>query len=495
MIEIRKSRNTRIQPIPVSPHVRDWVMQSPHPTVNDSSPSLEPLAPPPDPPEPPLPPIQEGDGSDATLIPYQPIKARLSSSTEGSTTATALQRRSHLDSLKNASSTLAEFEHFLQVPNKGKVTAFDPLRGLFLTIHDDTISLVEVIRFSLQRIREDTMDENILQERVTFWRRLLHRLNFSVAGIENQLRALSHFVEDSEITSLDSSKRAELPSQRLANETREALRDCVALLDKCSSSLLSEMQIVDSRRSIVEAESISKLTELAFVFIPLSFVASLFSMQIHELDGGVPLYKFVLVAIGFVLVAYAVRLSIRSSRLIDYRTDVMHRIRKDSNIQANHAISTQAFVIWSGNALGKTMAKTFGAHGPVLSLLGHIAPLILILGIIAAIVSPIVVLWLRNINQGFSAVITVLMLLLDVVLLFPLMLEDSGTFGFSPKKIIREIRSNLDASRMLSKRADKLRKQTAGVDPESQPVDSIDGSDMDIRKRRSSPSATSSSAI
>ena len=468
-------------------------MQSPQSTIQDASPSLEPPAPPPDVPEPPLSPIREVDGSNATLVPYQPIKARLSSSIEGSTTATALQRRSHLDSLKNASSTLAEFEHFLHLPSKGKGTTFDPLRGLFLTIHDDTVSLVEVIRFSLQRIREDTMDENILQERVTFWRRLLHRLNFSVAGIEQRLRALSHFVVESEITLLESGHRAELPSQRLANDTREALRDCVALLDKCSSSLLSEMQIVDSRRSIVEAESISKLTELAFVFIPLSFVASLFSMQIHELDGGVPLYKFVLVAIGFVLVAYAVRLSIRSSRLIDYRTKVLHRIRKDSNIQANHAISTQAFVVWSCHGLEKIMAKAFGAHGPVLSFVGHVAPLILVLGIIAAMVSPIVVLWLRGINKGFSAVITVLMLLLDMVLLSPLMLEGSGTFGLSPKKILREIRSNLDASRLLRKRADQLRKQTAGVDPESQPVDSFDGSDMDIRKRRSSPSAASSS--
>jgi hypothetical protein len=449
-------------------------MQSPHPTVNDSSPSLDPFASPPELPEPPLSPVRDKDEKNATLIPYQPIKARM---------------RSHLESLKNASSTLAEFEHFLQLTNKGKATTFDPLRALFLTVHDDTHSLVEVIRFSLQRIREDTMDENLMQERVTFWRRLLHRLNFSVAGIEQQLRALSHFAYDSETTLLDSKQRTELPSERLANETREALRNCIGLLDKCSSALLTEMQIVDSRRSIAEAESISKLTELAFVFIPLSFVASLFSMQVHELDGGVPLYKFVLVAIGFVLVAYAVRLSIRSSRLIAYRTNVLHRIRRDSNIQANQTISTHAFVVWSSHALGKILAKTFGTHGPVLSLMGHIAPLLLVLGIVAAVVSPIVILWLRDIDKGFSAVITTLMLLLDVVLLYPLMIEDSGTFGLSPKKIIREVRSNLDATRRLRKRAEKLRKQTAGIDPESQPVDSVDGSDQDIRKRHSTTSS------
>jgi Mg2+ and Co2+ transporter CorA len=77
---------------------------------------------------------------------------------------------------------------------------------------------------------------------------------------------------------------------------------------------------VDSRRSITEAECVSKLTELAFVFIPLSFVASLFSMQVHELDGGVPLYQFAPVAISVVVVAYIVRLASEARISLRIRT-------------------------------------------------------------------------------------------------------------------------------------------------------------------------------
>jgi hypothetical protein len=44
-------------------------------------------------------------------------------------------------------------------------------------------------------------------------------------------------------------------------------------------ALMSTMAIIDSRHAIAEAESVSKLTELAFVFIPLSFATSFFGMN------------------------------------------------------------------------------------------------------------------------------------------------------------------------------------------------------------------------
>jgi hypothetical protein len=48
------------------------------------------------------------------------------------------------------------------------------------------------------------------------------------------------------------------------------------------------MSIIESKNAIAQAESISKLTELAFIFIPLSFTSSLFGMQIKVgLDLGI----------------------------------------------------------------------------------------------------------------------------------------------------------------------------------------------------------------
>ncbi|KAF1847936.1 uncharacterized protein K460DRAFT_403252 [Cucurbitaria berberidis CBS 394.84] len=407
------------------------------------------------------------------FVPFHPIKARQSSSARIGNVFTTLHTRAYLKSLQVPTSTLEEFEYFLQRPSKGKETAHDPFRALFRVIHDDTHSLVDIIRISQQRIREGTMDEDLMQKRVTFWRGLLHRLNFSLAEVDQRLRAFVHFTYDSETHPFTFDQRTELPSEKLAKETKQTLRSCIDLLDRSSNSLLAEMQIVDSRRSIAEAESVSKLTELAFVFIPLSFVASLFSMQIHELDGGVSLYVFVMVAIGFVLVAYAGRLSIRSSRLIEYKSKVLLQIRDKSQIQYNQPIPTHTFLAWVGKAMGGIAIKSMK------SFIAVFAPLMLVLAILAAILSPIILLWLRNISKGFTAVITVLLLLLDVMLVYPVVVTASGTFELNPRTMIREIQRNREMKRKRKNKTKKRRKEKVGIDPESLDVESSDESDKD----------------
>ena len=48
------------------------------------------------------------------------------------------------------------------------------------------------------------------------------------------------------------------------------------------------MSLLESKRDIEEAEGVSRLTELAFFFIPTTFAASLFSMQVWELEESPP---------------------------------------------------------------------------------------------------------------------------------------------------------------------------------------------------------------
>jgi hypothetical protein len=309
---------------------------------------------------------------------YYLIKARASSSARNDATFVTKHMRAYIESLQVPVSTLDEFEHFLQVPAKGKETQYDPFYALFRAIHDDSQSLVDIIRISLQQIREGTLDEDLVQKRVTFWRVLLHRLNFNLGELEQNLSAFVQFINEPETHT----SRALLPSQKLSDSTRVTLRNDMGLIDRTSHSLLAEMQIIDSRKSIKEAESISKLTELAFVFIPLSFVASLFSMQVHELDGGVPLYQFALVAMAFVVVAYVVRLSIRSSHLIDFKDNTIAQIREDTGLQQNDSIPTHKFLGWLGSVLGAAISKN------TKNFIFVFAPFILAAAILAAILKP-----------------------------------------------------------------------------------------------------------
>lgn len=427
-------------------------------------------------PPPPPPPLDPGEGSlsienHGPFVPYHPIRTRSSSSALYGRSFTALQMRAYIESLQIPTSTLDEFDHFLQLPTKGKEKEHDPFRALLRAIHDDTLGLVDIIRVTLRRIREGTLDEDLMQRRVTFWRSLLYQLHYSLAEFDQRLQEFVHFAYDTETHHLSFDPHSELPSEKLAKSTRQTLRNCMDLIDRSSDSLRAEMQIVDSRRSIAEAESISKLTELAFVFIPLSFVASLFSMQVHEFDGGVPLYKFVLVAIAFVLVAYAVRLSIRSSRLIEYKNNTLNQIRDEAHLHYNEPIPTRTFLAWFGATTSKAVFKT------TTGFISMFAPLILVLAVIAAIVSPIVLLWLRGINKGFTAVITVLLLLLDMILVSPVVINASGEFEINIMGMIREIQRNREINKKRKAKARKRLKQKAGLDPESQGMEDSDSSD------------------
>ena len=62
---------------------------------------------------------------------------------------------------------------------------------------------------------------------------------------------------------------------------------------------LTSTQIEESRKAIQQAETVKRLTALAFVFIPISAVCSAFGMNIQELNGHLPpVWIFVIVALG-----------------------------------------------------------------------------------------------------------------------------------------------------------------------------------------------------
>lgn len=406
------------------------------------------------------------------FVVYEPIKARASSDTDAT-----YDMSTYIDSLQNPRSTLEEFDHFL-MSSRGKDRTYDPFQALFQTIHDDSNSLVDIIRTSMQRIREGTLDEEFMQKRVRFWRGLLHRLSFHLAVLEQGLREFEQFIYEPEAQEA----RTDLLSQTLSKDTQRTLRGCMDLIDRSSHSLLAEMQIADSRRGIAEAESVSKLTELAFVFIPLSFVASLFSMQVHELEGGVPAYRFALVAIGIVFAAYVVRLSIRSARLIEYRDNFMRQVNEDSGLRPDENLPTHKFLIWAGANIGSTVLKNSKNTAAVL------APLVAALAVIAAVLSPIVLLWHRNINAGFSVAITVLILLLDGILVVPVAvnLSNVGLINFDPRGRIRRIQEAHEKNRKRRQRERKRRRREAGHDPEAPYEESSISSDSEWKRKTGS---------
>ncbi|OKL56432.1 hypothetical protein UA08_08184 [Talaromyces atroroseus] len=69
------------------------------------------------------------------------------------------------------------------------------------------------------------------------------------------------------------------------------------LLESMLPIVMSLFQVSDSRRSFLEAANVSRLTFLAFVFVPLSFTSSLFSMNSDIAPGGRNFWIYIVVAI------------------------------------------------------------------------------------------------------------------------------------------------------------------------------------------------------
>jgi hypothetical protein len=79
-----------------------------------------------------------------------------------------------------------------------------------------------------------------------------------------------------------------------------------ARLENMLPVVTSLVQIIDARQSFAETANISRLTVLALVFVPLTFVSSLFSMNTENLPGRSHFWVYFVVAIPVTIVVFLV---------------------------------------------------------------------------------------------------------------------------------------------------------------------------------------------
>jgi hypothetical protein len=86
-------------------------------------------------------------------------------------------------------------------------------------------------------------------------------------------------------------------TRQLEDTLQEALRLDSFISDTLQSHTVEDSQ-AESRRALQQANSVGRVTFLAFIFVPLSFVVSLFGMNIRELDGNGPQMRLFLISAG-----------------------------------------------------------------------------------------------------------------------------------------------------------------------------------------------------
>jgi Mg2+ and Co2+ transporter CorA len=170
------------------------------------------------------------------------------------------------------------------------------LFGIFSIIHRDALDLSRQIRRELEKLRRESLDRSKLLTHLEHWQTLLtsHRTQVSIS-----LRCLNKSIFIMHILSQSGSPQSpifshivegpelETPIIPALTAIHKQFKELIANIERleievsdCSNFMVSAISILNSDRQIHEAISVTKLTELAFFFIPLAFSCSLFAMQV-----------------------------------------------------------------------------------------------------------------------------------------------------------------------------------------------------------------------
>ena len=124
---------------------------------------------------------------------------------------------------------------------------------------------------------------------------------------------------------------------------------------------------MESKRGIAESQNIKKITELSFLFIPLTFSASVFSMQVRELkDSPVSIVTFFLVAFVLIVALYGLRLVIRSSSLTMLKKKCVSQVRANARLRPGAFIPTRSYLAWACRNTGLSLGFIMLISSPVI---------------------------------------------------------------------------------------------------------------------------------
>nr|POE51865.1 hypothetical protein CFP56_26072 [Quercus suber] len=213
--------------------------------------------------------------------------------------------------LKEAS-TLISTANVVCIQQDATVSAWsafraDPVLALLRVMQMDSKALFQSLEWALDEIHQDSLDGYLMSKRLEDWRGLMSDFEIEIPAMGRSLDEFIAFV-------FYDDNGSETPNEikLIAEEVRLDIDRVQRRLVEAYGALRADMQFAESRRSITEAKTVTKLTELAFLFVPLSFTCSLFSMQITELSGGVPVWTFVVTALLVAMLAYMIRLVLTS---------------------------------------------------------------------------------------------------------------------------------------------------------------------------------------
>ena len=301
---------------------------------------------------------------------------------------------------------------------------FGILNPLFQIIRQDALSLVKLLHKTLDDINAEILDEDKMEENLSLWRELITRSQLELRELRKSMASFFSFFRVLDVGAQSTRPEPQIdPRKDISSgfsDISKQIDETLQRLSIASSSLTSNMALLDSRRSIAEAQAVTKLTELAFFFIPLTFAASLFGMQIEQFENRAPLSTFIAIGIGFTALAYLVRLVERSSWVRSlgqaYRASMkIYADNRQKPVQRG-SVPASLFVQWLGYEIRSAVVafviglRTWIVEGFPKMLATFwlysefIINTILMVSVVAA--GPIAVLWTRSMDHSAQIIIT-----------------------------------------------------------------------------------------
>ena len=160
---------------------------------------------------------------------------------------------------------------------------------------------------TLDDIDRKMSDNNELRRNVLAWRRLLGSWRMTIVEYKAKLSETDQFLKSqmrqpiqtigSVLSAADSIRsqsqagdHSDAVTRQIESELEEilssyqiltdGLKEIESRVERSFHALMSSMSIIESQKAIVQGSAVARLTELAFVFIPLNFACTFFSMQI-----------------------------------------------------------------------------------------------------------------------------------------------------------------------------------------------------------------------
>lgn len=190
-----------------------------------------------------------------------------------------------------------------------------PLHAVLRVVRSDTATLINFLGLIIDQIYgilQESDGHEVLRQRAETWRQLCFWAEHELPKVSASIAQTLRYLKEHDRQTTQSESRHPLVFPGLDGEMQSLIGQIQNLgtrIKATQEAINSEMALINSKRGIAEAESVTRLTELAFIFVPMTFVAGVFSTQLEELQESPPrAWVFVVTSVSLVAFVYVARL-------------------------------------------------------------------------------------------------------------------------------------------------------------------------------------------